>query len=418
MAAATPTLEQIVTAIKTEMDAIASLGTVLTGFHGFEDDLEFIENGGYKSSGSMNLFFIDVADIQEVEGGAPGEIYERNVVEIRGWFLRTNDADWSKLARQKAESVRDKLAGNGNVFRINGQVQIITPETVQLVSHGQESIRGTEGEQLLYLTVLRLTVESRRWGAGISGGATGGDNVLLIGASASSDVLGAKVSGDAARRWNLNADGSMEWGNGTDAYDVALRRYTIGGVAGLLLGEADAVNSTGQGVWSIAKNVSFRTSMRVYDGSDVDARADLAFYRARGTAALPTTVLVGDTLGGITWDGYHAGGSWAEGAKIDAVVDGARTTYWPTTLRFKTSDATNSFVTRFAIDSKGNIDGRGGQAELATGATDGFTYLPTMAGVPSVTPTAKTGAAPVVIDRSGSKLYAYFGGSWKSATLA
>lgn len=123
----------------------------------------------------------------------------------------------------------------------------------------------------------------------------------------------------------------------------------------LRVGSDDSPNATAVGMLNLVGETSYRHSLRVYDDSDVDARVDLAFYRARGTIAAPTTVLVGDTLGAITWDGYHAGASWAEGAKIDAAVDGARTTYWPTTLRFKTSDANNSFVTRLSINSSGNL---------------------------------------------------------------
>lgn len=163
MPAPTPALETVVTAIKTEMDAIASLGTVLTGLHGLEDDVEFIKKGAYIASGSMNLFFIDLKGVDEVEGDAVGEVYEIYDLEIRYWSLRTNNANWSKEARQKAESVRDKLFGNTAVFRIGGQVQLRTPETVQIESHGPEEIRGTDGSQMVYLTVLSLRVEARRW---------------------------------------------------------------------------------------------------------------------------------------------------------------------------------------------------------------------------------------------------------------
>lgn len=183
----------------------------------------------------------------------------------------------------------------------------------------------------------------------------------------------------------------------------------------LHVGVTDNPNATAEGKLSVAAEASFRLSLRVYENADADARADLAYFRARGTAASPTTVLNGDTLGAITFDGYHASSSWAEGAKIDAVVDGARTTYWPTTLRFKTSNATTSFVNRLSIDSAGNIDLRGGQAELATSATDGFTYIPTCNGTPAGTPTSKTGAAPIIADRANNLLYYYAGGAWRQA---
>lgn len=45
-----------------------------------------------------------------------------------------------------------------------------------------------------------------------------------VGATAAADVITAKVTGDVAQRFVVNADGKLEWGDGTLAYDVALYR--------------------------------------------------------------------------------------------------------------------------------------------------------------------------------------------------
>ena len=161
--AAIPTLETVITAIKAVMDAISSLGTVLTGYETLEDQVEVVERGNYISSGSMNLWFLELDAIDELEGDSPGEVYEQYNIIIRYWSLRTNNADWSKEARTKAESVRDALSGLASVFSVGSQRQLRTPETVGIASHGPASIRGTEGEQMIYQTVLRLSVEARRW---------------------------------------------------------------------------------------------------------------------------------------------------------------------------------------------------------------------------------------------------------------
>ena len=55
-----------------------------------------------------------------------------------------------------------------------------------------------------------------------------------------------------------------------------------------------------------------------------------------------------------------------------------------------------------------------GAGAVATNATDGFLYLPTCAGTPTGTPTAKTGYAPMVIDSTNNKAYAYIGGAWRA----
>lgn len=66
-------------------------------------------------------------------------------------------------------------------------------------------------------------------------------------------------------------------------------------------------------------------------------------------------------------------------------------------------------------------DGNGnlaiGGAALATTATDGFLYIPTMAGAPVGTPRTITGQAPLVIDTTNDALYVYYGGAWHQVGL-
>lgn len=69
------------------------------------------------------------------------------------------------------------------------------------------------------------------------------------------------------------------------------------------------------------------------------------------------------------------------------------------------------------VGPQGNVVLGGNNGAIITSATDGFVYLPTMAGVPSGAPTVYTGYSPVVIDTTNSKIYARIGGAWKSATL-
>lgn len=66
---------------------------------------------------------------------------------------------------------------------------------------------------------------------------------------------------------------------------------------------------------------------------------------------------------------------------------------------------------RIIIDSSGNVM-LGALSALGTTATDGFTYIPTCAGTPTGTPTAKTGKVPMVYDTTNSIMYVYTGGAW------
>lgn len=67
----------------------------------------------------------------------------------------------------------------------------------------------------------------------------------------------------------------------------------------------------------------------------------------------------------------------------------------------------------FYVPSAGGFVVSQNKTALATTATDGFLYIPTCAGTPTGTPTAHTGAAPLVIDSTNNKLYAYIGGAWQ-----
>lgn len=66
------------------------------------------------------------------------------------------------------------------------------------------------------------------------------------------------------------------------------------------------------------------------------------------------------------------------------------------------------------IDTSGNV--QVGTAALATTATDGFLYIPTCAGAPTGTPTAKTGLVPMIYDSTNNNFYIY-NGAWKKVAL-
>jgi hypothetical protein len=165
--AATPTIEQVVDGVHGVINAIGSIGTVLKADHHLEDDVEFIEVGNYISGGALDLWFIDLDNppTSPFEGQGVGEAYDRYNVRIRYWSMRTNDAEWSKKARIKALSVVEALVDNAAVFAIGGNPQLFTPTTVAITSHGPVQIRDVAraAGQMVYQTVIALTVEARRW---------------------------------------------------------------------------------------------------------------------------------------------------------------------------------------------------------------------------------------------------------------
>jgi len=89
-------------------------------------------------------------------------------------------------------------------------------------------------------------------------------------------------------------------------------------------------------------------------------------------------------------------------------------------IKWPAADGSSNQV--LTTDGSGNLSfttiNKVGSPAPATTATTGFAYLPVMSGTPTGTPTAETGYAPMVVDSSGSKLWIYVGGAWKSATLS
>ena len=161
MSTPTPTLETVLTAIKTVMVALApTIGTVREFDRTLDselEDLELFQAGDF----SIHLWTIELEGIDEVEGEASGEHYSIYRIRIRydSVIKASASSAWSKTARERAELVRDGLNKNAAVFRISGQVQLREPEAVEIRSHGFVDVE----DQKVYRTDLALRVEARRW---------------------------------------------------------------------------------------------------------------------------------------------------------------------------------------------------------------------------------------------------------------
>jgi hypothetical protein len=76
---------------------------------------------------------------------------------------------------------------------------------------------------------------------------------------------------------------------------------------------------------------------------------------------------------------------------------------------------TGPFTNVLTLDNATNIVC--GNGALATNATNGFFYTPSMSGNPSSVPTAYSGRLPIVYDSQHDLLYAYTAGGWKSTAF-
>jgi len=90
---------------------------------------------------------------------------------------------------------------------------------------------------------------------------------------------------------------------------------------------------------------------------------------------------------------------------------------------FQTSATGNFIEFNSSGSSFGKIVSRTDRANYVFGGhttstadTDGFVYIPSVAGVPAGTPTAYTGTVPLTVDSTNSRLYAYFAGAWTNLT--
>lgn len=90
---------------------------------------------------------------------------------------------------------------------------------------------------------------------------------------------------------------------------------------------------------------------------------------------------------------------------------------------FQTSATGNFIEFNSSGSSFGKIVSRTDRANYVFGGhttstadTDGFVYIPSVAGVPAGTPTAYTGTAPLTLDSTNNRLYGYLGGAWRNLT--
>jgi hypothetical protein len=99
----------------------------------------------------------------------------------------------------------------------------------------------------------------------------------------------------------------------------------------------------------------------------------------------------------------------------NANSDFSRLQFGGTTSSFPALKRVGANLQTVAADDTATAGFIVGNQALATNATDGFLYVPTCAGAPTGTPTARTGTAPIIVDTTNNKLYFYSGGQWRDA---
>jgi len=106
--------------------------------------------------------------------------------------------------------------------------------------------------------------------------------------------------------------------------------------------------------------------------------------------------------------GYAAGSLPVESGTLGAFFRMATTNF----VGYARSNSGTPVVSFFFDDKRSFVMGDGANA-LATSATEGFFYLPAMAGVASGAPAAYTGAVATVYDTTNHKIGVRSGGTWR-----
>jgi len=165
--------------------------------------------------------------------------------------------------------------------------------------------------------------------------------------------------------------------------------------------------------------------------NDGNAAANIVFRKSRGTDLAPTAVLQGDFVGafhGSPWNGTN----YITSATINYVVDGPVTSgptgNAPQSMLLSTGSNNNGIADpgnkteRVRITSAGNVivGNKGGNASaaLATNVTDGFIYVPTVAGALTScsTVTVVNGHTPIWFDSTNLKVCTCSAGALKCTT--
>jgi hypothetical protein len=142
---------------------------------------------------------------------------------------------------------------------------------------------------------------------------------------------------------------------------------------------------------------------------------------------VPTNILFrGDVDTGIVYAGADNFGIYCGGSNVLAFTAAGITLnagiganlLWGAGAGSVSYQSGNGRTTVQPAAAQGNVQlGLFGGA-LATNATHGFAAIQTCAGTPTGAPTSDTGFAPLVVDTTNNKLYAFYGAAWHDLTGA
>lgn len=155
---ATPTYDEVVNAVMAELRAASLTGVFLHFENRRMSEAELLRE--YRSAApdfESEITLIE-CDVDDIEGKAHGENYSIYKVEVRHLYTRQDEEEISRIAKFRAERIRNAITGNTDIFRIGSQVPLRTAETASLSGRFVD-----RDDSRYYESVIRFEVEGRRW---------------------------------------------------------------------------------------------------------------------------------------------------------------------------------------------------------------------------------------------------------------
>ena len=397
---------------------------------------QFSSSGSYTAGSGLTLTGNQFS--ANVSGASTG-IVGNNIVVLSsgtsGQLLissssSTAEATWGALDLTNSNSVSgslpvthggtgvDAITNNGVMFGQGfGAINATTAGT-----NGQILQAGSGGIPLF--AALNLATSASITGLlPMANGGTGVNNTANAGAIAYSNSTGITLSA-------VGASGTVLQSNGTSApsWLTLATVATSGSASSITIGTlGSAYGGTG---------VNNGSNTLTLGGSVTYSGAHTVTWTTTGTTAvtLPTSGTLLSTAAVITTaqggTGLNLGASAAGQVLYTANVGVIGTTGISTfgiSLIAATAlpsvgtagqivyNGASSLTSSSAITVDSNSNVIVGTGSLSTSATNGFLYLPTMAGTPTGTPTSYSGRTPIIIDTSNNSLYFYNSG-WQQVS--
>lgn len=232
--------------------------------------------------------------------------------------------------------------------------------------------------------------------------------VAMAAVVAVSGLMMASVAGAADKLIVKDATGTLDVFKVDDAGTAMPTKLSVGAGATTLSTIHNAESST-----SAARGITASQHNAGAQGAAIN------FVKSRGTYAVPVMLTSGDYIGAFVAQFWN-GTAYARGAQFGFRSEGTVTgTSTPTHIFFQTGDTTVNLKEALRVTSAQNVVvgnlGGAATADMATTATNGFLYIPNVAGSLTTcgTMTAIAGHTPIWFDTTNKKVCSCDAGTLK-----